>query len=90
MYSCRKIQYPMMERTAKQNVPDPAANPSTPSVMFTALEVPTMTTTANTTQPTEPRLIPMGSARVNESAVEVWAQCTASSAKTMAQASWAA
>ena len=41
------------------------------------------------TQPTDPRLIPIGCALVKESAVDVWAQCTASSAKTMAQASWA-
>ena len=46
MEKCRKIQYPMMESTAKQNVPDPAASPSTPSVMFTALDEPTMTRTA--------------------------------------------
>ena len=38
----------MMESTAKQNVPEPAARPSTPSVMFTALDAPTMTSTAKT------------------------------------------
>ena len=32
----------------------------------------------------------MASARVNDSAVDVWAQCTASSAKASAQTSWAA
>ena len=32
----------------------------------------------------------MASARVNDSAVEVWAQCTASSAKASAHTSWAA
>ena len=47
-----------MESTAKQNVPDPAASPSTPSVMFTALDVPTMTRTAKITHTTWPRLIP--------------------------------
>ena len=58
--------------------------------MFTALDEPTMTSTAKTTQPTCPRLMPITSARVNESAVEAWAQCTANSAKTRAQTSWAA
>ena len=48
-----------MESTAKQKVPEPAARPSTPSVMLTAFDVPTMTTTAKTTQPTWPRLMPM-------------------------------
>ena len=41
-----------MARTAKQNVEAPAARPSTPSVMFTAFDVPTMTNTAKTTHPT--------------------------------------
>ena len=80
----------MMESTAKQKVPEPAASPSTPSVMFTALEVPTMTRTAKTTHPTWPEVDAEASARVNDSAVEVWAQCTASSAKTSAHTSWAA
>src|ERR1700685_472924 len=89
MEKCRKIQYPMIESTAKQKVPDPAARPSTPSVMFTALDAPTMTTTANTIQPTGPRLTPITSMRVNDNAVEVWAQYTASTAKTSAQATCA-
>ena len=59
MLTWRKIQYPMIERTKKQNVPDPAARPSTPSVMLTALDAPTMTSTAKTIQPTFPMLIPM-------------------------------
>jgi hypothetical protein len=52
MAKCRKIQYPMMESTAKQNVPAPAASPSTPSVMLTALDAPTITSTAKMTQTT--------------------------------------
>ena len=90
MATCRKIQYPMMDRTAKQNVPAPAARPSTPSVMFTALDEPTITTTAKITHTTSPRSTPMASDRVNESAVDAWAQCTASSAKTIAHTSCAA
>ena len=58
--------------------------------MFTALDEPTMTSTAKRTHRYGPRLMPMASARVNESAVDVWAQCTASSAKTSAHTSWAA
>ena len=42
------------------------------------------------TQPTLPILMPMASERVNDSAVEVWAHCTASSAKASAHTSWAA
>ncbi len=80
----------MMDSTAKQNVPEPAARPSTPSVMLTALDAPTITITAKSTQSHSPRSMPMASARVKESAVEVWAQCTASSANTSAQISWAA
>ncbi len=79
---CRKIQYPMIARTAKQKVDDPAARPSTPSVRLTALEVPTMTTTAKITHPTCPSSIPGTVIRVNDSAVEVWAQCSANSAKS--------
>ena len=45
-----------------------------------------MTSTAKTTQPTCPRLRPGTSERVKDSAVEVWAQWRASSAKTMAHA----
>ena len=59
--------------------------------MFTALDEPTMTRTAKTTQPTCPRLMPMASARVKESAVDVWAQCTAKFGEDQsAQPSWAA
>ena len=84
MLSWRKIQYPMIASTAKQNVEAPAASPSTPSVMLTAFDVPTMTTTAKTTQPIWPRSTPGTLERVKESAVEVWAQCKASSAKSTA------
>ena len=90
MLSWRKIQYPMIASTAKQNVEAPAASPSTPSVMLTAFDVPTMTSTAKTTHPTCPRLIPGTLRRVKESAVDVWAQCKASSAKRTAQPTWAA
>ncbi len=74
----------MIERTKKQNVPEPAARPSTPSVMLTAFDAPTMTSTAKMTQPTFPMLMPMASERVNERAVEVCAHCTARMAKTSA------
>ena len=50
----------MMERTAKQNVPDPAASPSTPSVMFTAFDVPTMTSTAKIDPADLPEVDPDG------------------------------
>ncbi len=56
MATCRKIQYPMIESTKKQNVPEPAARPSTPSVMLTAFDVPTMTRTAKMTQPDLPHV----------------------------------
>ena len=79
----------MIDSTAKQNVPDPAANPSTPSVMFTALEAPTMTRTAKITQSTEPMSIPMASDRVKDSAVDVWAQSTDRIAKASAHTNWA-
>ena len=58
--------------------------------MLTALDVPTMTRTAKTTHPTWPRSMPGTVERVNDSAVEVWAQCRASSAKSTAQPTWAA
>ena len=91
MATCRKIQYPMIDSTAKQNVPDPAASPSTPSVMLTALDVPTMTRTAKIDPPDLPEVDADGTSdRVKESAVEVCAQCTASTAKTSAQTSCAA
>ena len=90
MEKCRKIQYPMMESTAKQNVPAPAASPSTPSVMFTALDDPTMTSTAKITQTGLAKVDARASMRVNESAVDVCAQYTASTAKASAHTSCAA
>ena len=50
-----------MARIAKPNVADPDARPSSPSVRFTALEVPTITKTAHTTHPTLPRFTPIES-----------------------------
>ena len=79
----------MIASTAKQNVEAPAASPSTPSVMLTAFDVPTMTSTAKTTHPTWPRSMPGTLERVKDSAVEVWAQCRASSAKSTAHPTWA-
>ncbi len=49
-----------------------------------------MTTVAITTHPASPRCSPGDTARVNDSAVEAWAQCTASSEKTTPAAIWAA
>ena len=51
----------MTANTAKEKVADPAARPSTPSVMFTALDAATMTTTAQITQPVWPEWMPMAS-----------------------------
>ena len=45
-----------------------------------------MTTTANTIHPIGPRLMPITSMRVKDSAVDVWAQYTDNTAKTSAQA----
>ena len=80
----------MIESTAKHKLAEPAARPSRPSVRLTALEVPTRTNTAKTTQPTWPRCQPGELALVNDSDVDVWAQCTANSAKKAATATWAA
>ena len=71
----------MMARTEKQNVDEPAANPSRPSVRFTAFDVPTITSTAKTIQPALPSCQPGSVARVTERVVAVWTQKTASTAK---------
>ena len=56
---------------------------------LTALEVPTTTNTAKTVHPHCPSCRPGVAERVNDKAVEVWAQCRASSAKSRATATWA-
>ena len=77
--------------TAKQKVAEPEARPSSPSVRFTALAVPTMITTAHTIQPTWPRSMPSEFHRVNDRWVFTPAQCSASRAKRDARSTtWAA
>ena len=91
MEKCRKIQYPMMESTAKQNVPGPGRQP-----VHAVGDVHRVGRAHHDEHGEDdparpgPRLMPMASARVNDSAVDVWAQCTASSAKASAQTSCAA
>ncbi len=53
-------------------------------MMLTAFDVPTITSTAKTTHPTWPRLMPGTVTRVKDRAVEVCAQCRANSAKSTA------
>ena len=69
---------------AKQKVAEPEASPSSPSVRFTALAVPTITKTAHTIHPTLPRSIPKESQRVNDRWVLTPAQCSAARAKPTA------
>ena len=61
MPRCRYCQYPMMARQAKQNVDDPAARPSRPSVRFTALAAAAMITVAHTTHNPVPMWKPIES-----------------------------
>src|ERR1700677_54856 len=74
----------MMASTPKQNVDDPAANPSSPSVKFTALDVPTMMKTASTIHPPAVRFHPGKEYRVKERSAEVCTQLMAKTAKTTA------
>src|SRR5271170_5631733 len=84
MSKWRNCQYPMMASTPKQNVEEPAARPSRPSVKLTALDVPTMTKTASTIHPVAVRFQPGNENRVNERFAEVCTQLIAKTAKTTA------
>jgi hypothetical protein len=80
----------MTAKHAKQKVADPDASPSSPSVRFTALAVPTRITTAHTIHHASPRLTPSGLHRVNDRWVLTPAQCSASSANPTPMTTWAA
>src|ERR1700722_8617307 len=78
----------MIAKTPKQNVPEPAAKPSRPSVKFTAFELATITNIASRTQPTDVRFQPGRENRVNDRLVDVWTQSIDRTAKIAAITSW--
>ena len=61
----------MIANTPKQNVPDPAASPSSPSVRFTAFELEMITRIARTIHPIDVRFQPGSENLVNDKLVDV-------------------
>jgi len=68
----------------EHRVPDPAANPSRPSVKLTAFELAMITNNASRIHPIDVRFHPGSEKRVNDRFVDVWTQSIANTANTTA------
>src|ERR1700733_9857084 len=74
----------MIARTPKQNVPEPAARPSRPSVKLTAFELEMMTNSASAIHPPDVKFQPGSEKRVKDRFVDVCTQSIESTANAAA------